>query len=218
MQPTIVGAIVAPVAWLLVSLLAHVAPNSASGQQRLFGCESTFLATDDAKTLALRFGDAAVAKADIYLGEGFSEAGSVLFGDSSEDRVEILWSDVVGQRSPKSIRIRGQRSHWRTRMGISLGDDLRLLERLNRRPFRLAGFGWDYSGTELSWSGGRLEAADSAPCVVRARLAPEGAVEDQGWYRYRQVMGDREFSSGHPAMQYLNPRVYEVWLDFKKAS
>lgn len=33
---------------------------------------------------------------------------------------------------------------------------------------------------------------------------------------YRQVLGDKEFSSGHPSMQALNPIVYEVFLDYAR--
>ena len=182
---------------------------------RVLDCDSAFRATDDAVSLAERFGAAAVAKGDIYLGEGFSEVGTILFGQSERDRVEILWKDVFGQREPRSVRIRGQGSNWRTPTGVSLGDDLRRIERLNGRPFRLAGFGWDYSGTQLSWAGGRLERPPSASCSTRARMRPEQTKDTQDWYR--QVIGYREFSSGHPAMQTLNPVVYEVWLDFAKA-
>lgn len=181
----------------------------------MLDCDSTFRATDDAGSLAGRFGAAAVAKGDIHLGEGFSEVGTILFGESERDRVEILWKDVRGQREPRSVRIRGQKSHWRTPTGVSLGDDLRRIERLNGRPVRLAGFGWDYSGTQLSWAGGRLEGSPSGSCSIRVRMRPGQTNDTQDWYR--QVVGDREFSSGHDAMQALNPRVYEVWLAFAKA-
>jgi len=31
---------------------------------------------------------------------------------------------------------------------------------------------------------------------------------------YQAILGDRYFSSGHPAMQKLNPRVYEMIVFF----
>lgn len=181
-------------------------------ESRMLDCDSTFRATDDPASLAARFGAAAVAKGEISLGEGFSEVGTILFGESERDRVEILWRDVSGQRGPRSVRIRGQNSNWRTPTGVSLGDDLRRIERLNGRPFRLAGFGWDYSGTQLTWAGGRLEGSSARSCSTRVRMRPDQTTDTQGWYR--QVIGDREFSSGHDAMQALNPRIYEIWLDF----
>jgi hypothetical protein len=40
------------------------------------------------------------------------------------------------------------------------------------------------------------------------RLRPDASAI--GAPEYRQVVGDRVFSSGHPAMQALNPRVYQI--------
>jgi hypothetical protein len=80
------AAIIGSVAVLSI-WLAH---NSDRGQEspaprRPFECERSFLATDDSKTLAARFGASAVATGEIYLGEGFSETGTVLFNDAPEN-------------------------------------------------------------------------------------------------------------------------------------
>jgi hypothetical protein len=50
-----------------------------------------------------------------------------------------------------------EKSLWRTTYGITQGTTLLELERINRKPFRLAGFDFDYSGTVLSWESGLLE-------------------------------------------------------------
>src|SRR5438874_11530804 len=122
-----------------------------------------------------------------------------MFDDSKEDRVEILWNDVQARRRPRIVQIRGNESRWRMPSGLTLGIDLQTVEKLNRRPFRLLGFEWDYQGTVVSWSKGLIGSPSSAPCEVVARLWHEGANADlRKWYL--QVLGDREFSSGHPAM------------------
>jgi hypothetical protein len=95
--------------------------------------------------------------------------------------------------------------------GICLGTTLKQLEQINRKPFRIAGFAFDYSGTVISWSQGALEQELDSPGRVILRLEPP---QDQ-WQQpdYRSVLGDRSFSSGHPAMQRLNPSVYQlIWL------
>ena len=52
--------------------------------------------------------------------------------------------------------------------------------------------------------------------MVRARLRPDPGKDDAERTRWlKQVTGDREFPSTHAAMQALNPRVYEIWLEFK---
>jgi hypothetical protein len=108
------------------------------------------------------------------------------------------------------VWIRGEQSRWRTPTGLTVGLDLRFVERLNRRPFLLAGFGFD-AGTETSWRDGRLAAPEGSACGVRAVFAEP---HDRAPHS-RQVQGGRQFSSGHPAMQALNPRIEKIWLEYR---
>src|SRR6185436_1494412 len=104
---------------------------------------------------------------------------------------------------------------WRTSSGITLGTDLKTVEKLNGRPFRLAGLAFDAQGTVVSWRGGRLEAQDSVDCHVGVRLRVEAPGNGAASAALeRQVTGDKDFSSGHPAMQALNPAAYELFLWF----
>ena len=97
---------------------------------------------------------------------------------------------------------------------ISLGTSLKELEHLNGRPFRLAGFAWDYSGTVLSWDKGSLaEEFDGGNGRLLLRLDPRSD-SDVPQAEQSQVMGDGDFSSDHPVMQKLNPRVYQVIWQF----
>ena len=84
------------------------------------------------------------------------------------------------------------------------------MEAFNRRPFLLAGFSWDHSGTQISWRDGRLAAAPSSPCNVRVVFAEPAETPPFS----RQVLGAGRFSSGHPAMQALNPRIDRLWLAY----
>jgi hypothetical protein len=93
---------------------------------------------------------------------------------------------------------------------IGLATDLRTLERLNARPFVLAGFDWDYEGTVLYWQGGELAPTATERCRLIVRLEPSpGAPRDL----VDQVVGDRDFPSDHPAMRALNPLVYPIILE-----
>jgi hypothetical protein len=187
---------------------------TAADHEFTFDCEKTFSPDANADSLAKQFGAEHLTTADIYIGEGSYEAGSVLFADDAKNRVEILWKNAQKQESPRIVGIRGKESHWRTIHGLSLGSDLRTLERINGVPFLLAGFAWDYSGTVISWSGGLLEGAEGR-CRALVRLAPELHNDDPIWSNwYEQVIGDREFSSNHPAMQELNPKIYAIELSY----
>jgi hypothetical protein len=200
---------------LLLGLLAcesrDAGPPAAEAipEPRLLSCFA-FRPDTSAAVLESVFGASNVANAEIDVGEGNTESGTVLFAASPEERVEILWKDPAARARPRSVRIRGAASRWSTPHGLALGLRLQEVERLNGRAFRLLGFEWDYAGTVMSWDGGKLETAPGDRCRVRARLNPESG--DEEWRR--QVLGDTEFSSGHPAMRALDPRVYEIWLEY----
>lgn len=147
----------------------------------------------------------------IQLGEGETAAGTVLFPGDSTRRAEIIWRDTVSARVPVRVVLRGRESRWRLPGGISLGTSLLELERSNGGAFTLAGFGWDYSGVITDWRRGRL--AELLGRGVRIYLSP--ADSSMALPEYTRVLGDRNFSSGDPAMQRLDPRVYQIFLDFE---
>lgn len=189
-----------------------VASQPQTSTARVFDCR-TFPRELAEADLGRRYGALHVTAGPVPVGEGMEEDGTTLFAASDADRVTILWKDKAGRRRPDSISVRAGASTWRTPDGIGIGTELTLLERLNRRPFRLLGFGWDYGGTVMSWSGGRLDTAADEGCRLRLRLSPT-----HGSSAERAVIGEREFSSGHPAMQQLNPRVYEMLLFYPDRS
>ena len=195
-------------------LLFMVSQVPAAAATRVFGCNGPFTPDLTEQRLVETYGAANVRAGDVYVGEGFSEPGAVVFPDSPADRIEIVWRDGEKRARPRFVRVNSQGSRWKTTDQIGMGSDLKSIEQINGRPFRLFGFGWDHSGSVASWAGGRLEGAETAGCLIRVALRPPG---DGNWpAAWQQVVGDREFSSGHPAMQQLNPRVYMLLLGFPR--
>jgi hypothetical protein len=82
---------------------------------------------------------------------------------------------------------------------------------MNGRPFKLAGFGWDYSGVVIDWSGGNL---DSSLAGIKLYLDPGNSAYESPIYA--QVLGDRDYSSALAPMQQLSPRVYQIFVDFEQ--
>ncbi|HSJ76062.1 MAG TPA: hypothetical protein VK899_07775, partial [Gemmatimonadales bacterium] len=179
----------------------QVSPRSGSGPLTPEGSEVE---------LRERYGPAAVDSARIELGEGETTPGTVLYPDDSLRRAEIVWKDTLSRRRPARVILRGAQSKWQVGQGISLGTSLRDLERLNGRPFVLAGFGWDYAGVITDWKGGAL---DSTLTGIKLYLDPGSAQQQSA--AYSQVLGDRDYSSDLPAMQQLNPRVAQIFVDFE---
>jgi len=166
--------------------------------------------TSSEADLAKHYGPAAVRPVRVELGEGETTPGTVLFPDDSSRRAEVVWQDTVGRSRPSRLILRGSRSQWTVGPGISLGTSLKDLERINGRPFTLAGFGWDYAGVVTEWSGGTL---DKALAGVKLYLDPGPAQYQSA--PYSQVLGDRDYSSALVPMQQLNPRVAQIFVDFE---
>jgi hypothetical protein len=156
-----------------------------------------------------RFGAAEISSTRVELGEGESSPGTVLFPHDSLRRAEIVWQDTVRRQRPARIIVRGTESRWQVGPGISLNTSLGDLERLNGKPFTLAGFGWDYAGVVTDWKGGAL---DSALAGVKLYLDPGPSQYESA--PYSQVLGDRDYSSDLPAMQQLSPKVRTIYIDF----
>ena len=70
-------------------------------------------------------------------------------------------------------------------------------------------------GMPMHWEGGRLSKSYLGPERVLLRLHPTPTQSSNAVWR--QVNGDKGFSSGHPAMQTLNPAVYQMILVFPDA-
>jgi hypothetical protein len=169
-------------------------------------------ASTSAEDLRKAFGASAVVDKDIDIGEGTTEPGTDIYETIPGKRLAVLWKDPATRKNPSRVIVCYQLMQgdcmWRTSSGIGINTSLKDLERLNGRPFKLMGFGWDYSGTVSSWEGGTLAKA------LLLRLMPDEAGANSE--EYRTVLGESEFLSSDPAMQKLNPKVYSMDMVFRQ--
>jgi hypothetical protein len=187
------------------------APVTSAEWRIIPGRSADFItAESNEKDLAQHYGARMVESQRIDIGEGETAPGTVLFPSDSGRRLEIIWQDSVTRARPARLILRGDSTRWSLNGGVSLGTSLPELERLNGRPFQLAGFGWDYSGVVYDWSRGRL---DSLLPGVKVYLDPGPKAYESA--AYKQVLGDTEYSSDLPAMHQLSPKVYQIFVDFE---
>lgn len=198
----------------LSSLSALLIMFTAKPGPLRFSCDASGIPVDaSTASLVARFGRDQVTTEIIELGEGFTQRGTVVFAGDPRRRVEIFWQDSVAERFPEKVTVRGDTSDWITPNGITLGTSLQSLERVNGRPFHLAGFAFDYSGAITDWAGGRLGPSPAAACDLHGGVDPR---EDTPANRRRANMlqGDSDFMSNQPDMHALNPRVDRLSLDY----
>ena len=143
--------------------------------------------------------------------EGDRTEGSLLFDGIEDARLEIHWRDTGNKRNPDWVMSTAPTRGGGLLQVSASAPRCAELERANGAPFRLLGFGSDVQGTILPWQSERLGGATVDGCRVRIRLAPDWRTLDQdAGALMNQLKGEREYSSGHPAMQALNPTVSEL--------
>ena len=201
---------------LLVPVIAvSLAVTSGSQHNLVFECGSIFNAETTLESLIQEFGAVNVIEAEIHDDEGFYEHGALIF-PGSQAELQVFWHDPETRQSLRKVRVQGNQGAWQTPHGLKLGLDLQSIEAINRRPFRLVGFGWDYGGTVGSWENGDLDASTNSTCRLIVRLTPDPSKDT--WEvisKHGSVDGSDTFSSGHPTMQLLKPTIRELSLFLK---
>lgn len=161
------------------------------------------------------YGKSNIMSEELPLPDHCCEPGTVIYRDDPSKTIKITWKDKNRRQFPGLIIISGQKkSLWRTTQGISIGTTLKELERINGRPFVLAGWGWDYGGYVRSWEQGKLEKEFNRNGDVALLLyQPEGKIVSEK--EYESVMGSIGFPSENKVMQQLNPIVTAIFVSFK---
>lgn len=157
--------------------------------------------------LIAAFGAAEVQPEAVSLGEGESEPGSVVFADDPLRRFEVAWGDTLQRRAPRFVLLTGDTTLWRGKRGITLGLSLAQLEALNGKAFGMAGYGWDYGGSVLSWKDGQLADLEGRVAVALAPRDPNADVS--------HVLGDGEFLSSDSTLRRLQPRINRLVVRFE---
>jgi hypothetical protein len=141
--------------------------------------------------------------------EGSKIMASVLYPKDPKRRLEVLWQDDASRSNLQVISINGQ-STWMAPKGLKLGLPLAALEKLNGKPFKLAGFDWDDGGSVRDWMGGALSTLPGG-CIVGMKLAPDP--KTSGDIR-SQVSGDKDFMSSDPLVRAAKPTIEEITIGY----
>jgi hypothetical protein len=148
--------------------------------------------------LARIYGAANVSAGQIHLAEGENRPGAHIYR-GTDNELQVLFT--ADGKSIELVRIQGKA--WKTKEGIRIGTTLAELERINGGPFKFLGFSWDNGGFVLA--GGKL------PKGVSLALAP---TRNRDTKQARQVDGDKELSSRHPALKNMGVLVGAMWVSF----
>lgn len=155
------------------------------------------------------FDGPAVVDRPVQIGEGMCTAGTVIFSGQPNE-AEIGWQDNA--RTRVAFVRASKPGDWKTRRGVRVGMSLRELEKLAGRILTFNGFGWDYGGG-MSWT------EDSGSLALE--LDPDPATMTDAIRETRDIFGDREVRSDHPAIRQLTITVHwmrQSWGSYLAAS
>jgi hypothetical protein len=126
--------------------------------------------------------------------EGSTFPGAKLF-EGTERELEIVWDpEKEGKKVVFDIRIIGKA--WTFENGLKAGMSIEEVEKINGKPFKVAGFSWDYGGY-ANFEGGKLAAKLSVRFNPSSEEIPE------------YLQGDKQISSSDKKLRAVKPVVEE---------
>lgn len=158
-------------------------------------------ATTSRQQLADIYGEANLTDTDIYVGEGFSEPGTVVTM-GSESQFAVVWLDDSRSRP---LMAKDFSADWKTPEGIGVGMSYAELQQ-QLGDFQLYGFAWDYGGT-LALEGSHL---DHYYGNLLLRVEPSSASIEANPEAFQASLGDRLIPSTDPNLAQLDIAVVEM--------
>jgi len=126
--------------------------------------------------------------------EGEEIEGAKLFAETDRE-LEIVW-DPEKEKTKVVFDIRVIGKAWKFDNGLKSGMTVEEVEKINGKPFQIAGFSWDYGGY-ANFKGGKLDAK------VSIRFSPSSdEVPDY-------LQGDKQLSSSDKKLRAVKPLVDE---------
>jgi len=139
-----------------------------------------------------------------------------VFPKQKDSTATVVWAEGKTNKKIEVIvfceEAEGSACRWRTSDGIGFGSTLDAIEKLNGRPFKLNGFGWDYGGRITSWEGGRLQSWVNQCASISLVMNPSDA--GMASPDYGNFAGEKEVLSSTPALRKLDVRVNEIDFSF----
>ena len=144
------------------------------------------------------FGGGKVKPVKIPGPEGSELDGVRLFAGTDRE-LEILFNEEGSEKEITDIRIIGK--GWKFSNGLALGMSIAEVEKVNGKPYQIAGFDWDYGGY-ANFEGGKMEAK------VSVRFSPDGDVD-------ASLSGDKQIPSTNKKLRAAKVKVTDISVFFR---
>jgi len=182
--------------------------SSAAALSHSVACSGAFAKNSSHIRLAQIFGAQNLTFTEVDGAGSTKLQASVLYPKDPKRHLEVMWKNEGSRANTSVVVINGQ-STWTGPKGLRLGLPIAAVEKLNGKPFQLAGFDQDNPGTALDWQGGAL---DKIPgdCKVSVRLVPDPKTSEDA----RKEAGGATLMSSDAAVRAVKPTVGEILIGY----
>jgi len=182
--------------------------ETAAAPPHTVACSGAFAKNSSHIRLAQFFGPQNLAYTEVTGAQNTKLQASVLYPKDPKRHLEVMWTNESSRAGTSVIAINGQ-STWTGPKGLHLGLPLAAVEKLNGKPFQLAGFDQDGAGTALDWQGGALDKIPGG-CKVSVRLVPDPKASEDA---RKEAVGATLMSSD-AAVRAVKPTVAEILIGY----
>jgi hypothetical protein len=192
-----------------MSAAAH--PGAASGlASHTVACSGVFAKDSSHVKLAQMAGATNIEYGQVSGAGGSALNASVLYPKDPKRRLEVLWQNEAARSDISLIVITGQ-SQWHGPKGLHLGLALAALEKLNGKPFKLAGFDQPDGSTVTDWQGGALAELPGG-CQVGIKLKPDSKATPDAL----AAAAGQELTSSDATVRAVKPIIGEIILGYSQ--
>lgn len=188
---------------------ADTQDNLQPQKRDAIGCEGAFARDTTHAKLVAAFGASNVTFREVDAAEGLKEKATVLFDDDPTRRVLVFWHDERTRARPSMINVSAP-SLWIGPGGIGNGMKLSEVEKLNRKPFKLAGFDWDGGGYVRDLDGKLKQSG----CNLVIRFEP--GIANPLPAKYAEITGDKTIASTNKLLRRTRAQVSEWGIGYPK--
>jgi hypothetical protein len=187
---------------------APPARAKAAAPSHAVACSGAFAKNSSHIRLAQIFGTQNLTFTEVDGPQNSKIPASVLYPKDPKRHLEVLWSNEPSRSGTRLIVINGQ-STWTGPKGLHLGLPIAALEKLNGKPFQLAGFDQDNAGSVLDWQSGALDKVPGG-CKVGLRLALDPKASDDA----RSAAAGATLMSNDAVVSAVSPKVAEIIIGY----
>jgi hypothetical protein len=171
-------------------------------------CSGAFAKNSSHIRLAQIFGTQNLTFTEVDGPKNTKLSASVLYPKDPRRHLEVLWSNEASRANTRLIVINGQ-STWIGPKGLRLGLPIAALEKLNGKPFQLAGLDQDNAGAVLDWQGGAL---DKVPgdCRIGIKMTPDPKASEEA----KSAAAGTTLMSSDAVVRAVNPKIAEIIIGY----